>query len=93
LGKETPETVMNRKVNFYDDTEENQIKRHNEIAKIKDRINRQNDTDKDGGALSYVVLSFEDYKSKQAFMLRFGLGINDKYVDGDWFGDIIERTE
>jgi hypothetical protein len=39
------------------------------------------------------VLSFEDYKSKQAFMLRFGLGINDKYVDGDWFGDIIERTE
>jgi len=67
--KETEEnTKINRKVDFYEDTEENQLARHNEVAKIKERINNKSDLENDGGMLSYVILSFNSPSEKMAFM-------------------------
>lgn len=77
-GEEDKKT--DRSVNFYDDTAENQIKRHNEVQKIKDRITEQRASD--GGMLSYVVLSFPSPESRIRFMTEFGYGEEDKYVDG-----------
>ena len=80
-----------RSVNFYEDTPENQIKRHNEIRKIKDRIENQKTSD--GGALSYVVLSFPSPDARVRFMAEFGYTENDKYVDGEEFAHRIEFGE
>lgn len=80
-----------RSTNFYNDTPENQIKRHNEVQKIKDRI-LDNKTD-DGGMLSYVVLSFPTPDARVRFMQTFGYGEDDKYVDGEEFARKIEFGE
>lgn len=80
-----------RSANFYNDTPENQIKRHNEVQKIKDRI-LDNKTD-DGGMLSYVVLSFPTPDARVRFMQTFGYGEDDKYVDGEEFARKIEFGE
>lgn len=57
LTKEGDESRnLDRSIDFYEDSKENQIARHNEIQKIKDRIGSQNSFDKDNGMLSYVVL-------------------------------------
>lgn len=80
-----------RSTNFNNDTPENQIKRHNEVQKIKDRI-LDNKTD-DGGMLSYVVLSFPTPDARVRFMQTFGYGEDDKYVDGEEFARKIEFGE
>ncbi len=80
-----------RSANFYNDTPENQIKRHNEVQKIKDRI-LDNKTD-DGGMLSYVVLSFPTPDARVRFMQTFGYGEDDKCVDGEEFARKIEFGE
>lgn len=84
---------IDRTINFYEDTDENKAKRNAEIAKVKARINNQNDEFNDGGMLSYVVLSFLNPKNKQSFMIRFGLNKNDKYIKGEDFSQIIERID
>lgn len=88
-GEEDKKT--DRSVNFYEDTPENQIRRHNEIKKIKDRINNQKSSD--GGALSYVVLSFPTPEARIRFMAEFGYTEEDKYVDGEEFAHKIEFGE
>lgn len=82
---------IDRSVNFYEDTPENQIKRHNEIRKIKDRIENQKSSD--GGALSYVVLSFPTPEARIRFMAGLGYTEEDKYVDGEEFAHKIEFGE
>ncbi len=88
-GEEDKNT--DRSVNFYEDTPENQIKRHNEIQKIKDRISNQKSDD--GGTLSYVVLSFPTPESRIRFMEELGYTEDDKYVDGEEFARKIEFGE
>ena len=88
-GEEDKNT--DRSVNFYEDTPENQIKRHNEIQKIKDRISNQKSDD--GGTLSYVVLSFPNPESRIRFMDGLGYTEDDKYVDGEEFARKIEFGE
>ena len=84
---------IDRSVNFYEDTPENQIARHNEIQKVKDRISNTNNSDKDGGMLSYVVLKFQNPKHKEAFMLRMGYDPYEKMINGEEFSNCIERID
>lgn len=40
----------------------------------------------------YVTLSFDNYGNKIAFMERFGLNIEDKFIKGELFSEQIERV-
>jgi hypothetical protein len=91
LTKEGDESRnLDRSIDFYEDSKENQIARHNEIQKIKDRIGSQNSFDKDNGMLSYVVLSFKTPTERANFMEAFGYGFDDRYIDGN---DFMNRVE
>lgn len=81
---------IDRSVDFYSDSKENQIARHNEVQKIKDRIGRQNSFEKDNGMLSYVVLSFKSPTERANFMEMFGYEFDERYIDGKEFMDRVE---
>lgn len=81
---------IDRSKDFYEDSKENKIARHNEIQKIKDRIGNQNSFEKDNGMLSYVVLSFKTPTERVNFMEAFGYGFDDRYIDGN---DFMNRVE
>lgn len=42
---------------------------------------------------SYVVINFDSYREKSAFMLRFGFDPLEKFIVGNLFSDMIERVE
>lgn len=42
---------------------------------------------------AYVMISFEDYKTKAAFMERFGFDAREKFLKGEIFENMIERVE
>ena len=91
LTKEgTENRNIDRSKDFYEDSKENQIARHNEIQKIKDRINNQNSIEKDNGMLSYVVLSFNTPTERANFMEAFGYAFDERYIDGNEFMSRIE---
>lgn len=81
---------IDRSGDFYSDSKENQIARHNEVQKIKDRIGRQNSFEKDNGMLSYVVLSFKSPMERANFMEMFGYEFDERYIDGKEFMDRVE---
>lgn len=81
---------IDRSCNFYQASKENQIARHNEVQKIKDRIGRQNSFEKDNGMLSYVVLSFKSPTERANFMEMFGYEFDERYIDGKEFMDRVE---
>ncbi len=81
---------ISRSSNFYEDSRENQIARHNEVQKIKDRIGSQNSFEKDNGMLSYVVLSFNSPTERANFMDMFGYEFDERYIDGKEFMTRIE---
>lgn len=81
--KSEEDTTIDRNVNFYEDSKENQIKRHNEVEKIKERINASNDVDKDGGVLSYLVISFKNPKEKEEFLLEHGFDLSENIINID----------
>lgn len=81
---------IDRTKSFYEDTPENQIARHNEIKKIKERIKSQNGIDEDDGMLSYVVLSFKNPTERLDYMEMYGYNLLDTYIDG---ADFFSRVE
>lgn len=81
---------LDRSSDFYADNEANQIARHNEVQKIKDRIASQNDVNKDGGMLSYVVISFKTPTEKARFMEEYGFDPMAKYINGEEFQNKLE---
>ena len=83
-------TKVDRSANFYQDSAENQLARHAEIQKIKDRIARQNDLDKDGGVLSYAIISFQSPSELENFLTEFGYPAGTKYINGREF---LQRLE
>lgn len=83
---------IDRSKDFYEDTEENQIARHAEVEKIKDRIRNKADTN-DNGMLSYIVLSFENEQEKLHFLQMMGYSPDDRYINGKEFSDRIEFGE
>jgi hypothetical protein len=42
---------------------------------------------------AYVMLSFDSFKAKAAFMARFGFEVGEKFVKGEVFSDMVERIE
>lgn len=90
---EAENNKIDRSKNFYEDTPENQLARHAEIQKIKDRIERQNDVSKDGGLLSYVTLSFKSPSETDGFLAMFGYPPGTKYIDGAEFMNRVEFGE
>lgn len=93
-NKQIPEDRnMDRSVSFAEDTPENQIARHNETLKIRERIANQNDMFKDRGVYSYVIVSFDNPQQKMDFMSNIGLDPYDKYINGNDFSRYIEFGE
>ncbi len=91
MTKESGENhKLDRSADFYQDSEANQIARHNEVQKIKDRIASQNDVNKDGGMLSYVVISFKTPCEKVRFMEDYGFDPMAKYINGEEFVNKLE---
>ncbi len=84
---------IDRSADFYQDSEANQIARHNEVQKIKDRIKKQNDLDKDGGMLSYVIISFATPTEKAVFLSDYGFDPVAKYINGKEFANRLEFGE
>lgn len=72
---------IKRDVPFSEDTTENKIARHREIAKVQERIRAQNDIDKDNGAESYLILMFENPDEKYGFLDKVGMKDNSKVID------------
>lgn len=83
-------TKIDRSVDFYADTEENQLRRHNEIAKIKDRIANSAATDDDRVVSSYVVVAFANPSETETFLLQYGYPVETKVIDGEDFLDRLE---
>lgn len=65
------------------------IKEKIKATKADIKANVENKFDGD----PYLILNFENFDNKAAFMERFGLDINEKYVGGEGFSDMIERAE
>lgn len=53
----------------------------------------QDAQDKAENMESYVMISFDDFKSKAAFMERFGFDRRERFVKGELFENMIERIE
>lgn len=94
IDKVTKEAVedkkLDRSTDFYKDTAENQIARHNEVRKIKDRIANNATSADDKAVLSYVVLSFGSPSETENFLMQFGYPVEAKVIDGEEF---LERLE
>lgn len=86
-------TKLDRSVDFMADSAENQIARHNEVQKIKDRINKKSDTNNDGGMLSYFIVSFPNPQETQGALIQLGFDPNSKFVDGRELMDKIDILE
>ena len=63
-----------------------------DIKAKKDRV-KEEVKDKVLDLNSYVVLNFNSYKEKSAFMLRFGFEPMEKFIVGNLFQEMIERVE
>jgi hypothetical protein len=83
-------TRLKREKNFYEDSEDNQLARHAEIQKIKDRILRQNDVERDGGLLSYIIVSFQSPSECAMFCQQYGIPVGQKYISGKDFVNMLE---
>lgn len=83
-------TKIDRSTDFYKDSEENQIARHNEVAKIKERLANHATSDNDRVAQSYVVLSFGSPSETETFLLQYGYPVGTKVIDGEEFLDRLE---
>ena len=86
-------TKIDRSTDFYQDSVENQIARHNEVAKIKERLANHAASDNDRVAQSYVVLSFNSPSETETFLLQYGYPLETKVIDGEEFLDRLEFGE
>lgn len=74
---------LKRSENFYEADTDEQIARHNEIRKIKERINNKASDDNDGGMFSYLVVKFEAPAQRAHFLEMLGYDdITLNQVDG-----------
>jgi len=62
------------------------------VKEMKKQI-RDNADEKAKNLISYVVLNFDDFKTKQAFMQRFGFEKNEQFIKNELFSEMIERVE
>lgn len=62
------------------------------VKKVKEEI-RQTAEAKADEADSFITLSFTSGQAKRDFLLRFGYGPDERFINGEVFGDMIERIE
>ena len=58
----------------------------------KEKINQQAD-DIAANSQAFVMINFDTYEAKEAFMTRFGFNPDDKVINGEMFDGMIERVE
>lgn len=71
------------------------IERENKIAHAKEvKAQVRADAEEKAENLdAYVMISFDTFKAKKAFMQRFEFSEYDKFIKGEVFSDMIERVE
>ncbi len=74
---------IDRSIPFAEDTKENQIARHREIAKVRNRINNKNDLQNDRGSDSYLILTFDSPDDKYNFLDKLEQPQETKYIEYD----------
>lgn len=62
------------------------------VKEMKEQI-RQQAEQRAEDIESYVMINFKSYRSKSAFMLRFGFAPDDKIIPGEMFADMVERVD
>lgn len=97
LGLDIPsleniEDVISDTPAWVEDTEENKLKRKVDTAFNKDRVAKEKDED-DRGAESYVCLTFSNKRAKESFMIKFGFDVDEQFIKGEEFSEIIERID
>lgn len=89
--KQAPEnTRIDRSVAFANDTAENQIARHNEMQKIKDRIKNSDTSTEDYGIFATVAINFKSEENRVLCMASLGYDQETRFVDGEEFFHRIE---
>jgi hypothetical protein len=62
------------------------------VKAVKEKVKR-NAEEKAENMDAYVVLSFDTYQAKTAFMMRFGCNPQEKFIKGEIFNSQVERVE
>jgi hypothetical protein len=60
--------------------------------KRKGMISQAHEANKDRSD-TFIILTFNSLQNKESFNLRFGFQKNEKYINGEVFSEMIERTE
>ena len=79
-------------VNDFEEMQRPYEERKAAVKQMKEQI-RQQSEQKVEDIESYVMLHFKSYRAKSSFMLRFGLGPDDKIIPGEMFADMVERVD
>lgn len=81
----------------FEEIKQKEKKKHDESPKtskdwhdVKKEIKSKNE---EKNREDYVVLSFSNYKNKEAFLKRFSFDVDERYIKGEMFDKMIERIE
>jgi len=66
--------------------------RKQSVKDMKERIKQQAE-EKAGNLDAYVMISFDTFKAKASFCKRFGYHVNEKFIKGEIFSEMIERID
>ena len=75
--------------------QQKEAERESKIAhakEIKAQVMRES-SDKAQDMEAYVMISFDNYNNKSAFMQRFGYNPDDKFIKGEAFSEQVERVD
>lgn len=89
---ESPTVLVSTNENIKDDFKELETDYNDRKDAIKELKNNIKDSLHEKQGDSFVVVSFDSYANKCMFMERFGYNQEDRYIKGESFSDIIERT-
>lgn len=62
------------------------------MKEVKEQV-KQSANDKAQDMDAYVMLSFDNYAARVAFMERFGYGSDEKFIKGEVFSEQVERVD
>jgi hypothetical protein len=86
------EPLLDQSIDFESDSEENKIKRKQDVRNHQARIKNERD-DKDRGANSFVTLVFASSKEARTFLIKFGYTDDMQFIDGIEFSNKVELLE
>ena len=77
--------------NLLEPVREQKAERRQAVLEAKQRIKEEAQEGAEN-LDAYVMLNFDTYKHKAAFMRRFGFDPMEKFIKGELFSDMVERT-